>query len=38
MKSPNIKMIHKIMGIIWEHKRKKREGGRKRRMDEFCSI
>jgi hypothetical protein len=24
MKSPNIKMFHKRMGIIWDHKRKKR--------------
>jgi hypothetical protein len=24
MKSPNIKMFHKLMGIIWDHKRKKR--------------
>jgi hypothetical protein len=26
MKSPNIKMFHKLMGIIWEHKREKRRG------------
>jgi hypothetical protein len=31
MKSPNIKMFNKLLGIIWEHNRKKK--GREKEKD-----